>query len=63
MKPKRKHLLLTKELENKLPALYETDGKPDSERKVPVKLFSPYSNFTWYALEYDPKTRLFFGLI
>lgn len=62
-KGKRGHLLLTKELEKKLPALYETDGKPDDERKVPVKFFSPYSNWTWYALEFDPEERVFFGLV
>jgi len=57
------HLLLTKELEDKLPLLYETDGKPDEERKVPVKFFSPYSGWTWYALEYSPEERTFFGLV
>jgi hypothetical protein len=59
----RKHLLLTKELAALLPALYATDGKADGDRKVPVKFFSPYSNWTWYALEYDPSERTFFGLV
>ena len=59
----RGHKLLTKELEKKLPALYETDGKPDEERKVPVKFFCPYNGWKWFALEYDPEQRLFFGLV
>jgi len=57
----RKHLLLTKELEKKLPALYSKDAKDPSEVKIVVKFFSPYSGATWYATEYDPKERMFFG--
>lgn len=59
----RGHLLLTKELEKKLPALYATDGDPDETRKVPVKFFCPYNGWTWYCLEYSPEDRLFFGLV
>lgn len=62
-KGKRGHKLLTKELEKLLPAIYATDGKPETERKVPVKFFSPYSRFTWYCLENSPEDRLFFGLV
>lgn len=53
--------LLTKELEKKLPALYSQDGNP--EAKAVVKFFTPDSNWTWYASEYDPETRTFFGLV
>ena len=55
--------LLTKEILKKLPALYATDGQPHKERKVPVKLFSPWTNWTWYGLEFDPEDRLFFGYV
>jgi hypothetical protein len=46
----RKHLLLTKADEAKLPRLRSTDGKAD-EATVVVKFFSPYSGWRWYAIE------------
>lgn len=57
----RKHKLLTKELEQKLPPLCSQDDKPASEIKIIVKFFCPYSSANWYATEYDPETRTFFG--
>jgi len=33
--------------------LYSTDGKPDAERDILVKFFTPDSSFTWYVLEAD----------
>ena len=54
--------LLTKALEKKLPPLYAQEKKGDNAIAY-AKFFSPYSNWTWYATEYDPETRTFFGLI
>ena len=54
--------LLTKELEAKLPPLYSQDGKGD-EAIALVKFFTPDSSWTWYATEYDPNERVFFGLV
>ncbi len=54
--------LLTKENLKQLPALYEQDGKGD-EAVAYVKFFTPDSNWTWYATEYDPETETFFGLV
>lgn len=62
----RKHLLLTKELERKLPALYSTENLDDSKKKVVVKFFSPWSNFRWYVIEgqRDAHGRMeFFGYV
>lgn len=28
-----------------------------------LKVFDPCSSWTWYATEYDPQERLFFGLV
>ena len=28
-----------------------------------VKFFTPDSNWTWYASEYDPEKKMFFGLV
>ena len=52
--------LLTKSLEKALPALYSQDGKGD-EAIVHVKFFSPGGAATWFATEYDPESRIFFG--
>lgn len=54
--------LLTKELLKKLPALYSQDGKGD-EAIAYAKFFTPDSNWTWYATEFDPETGTFFGLV
>lgn len=43
--------LLTKEIEKKIPALYQTDGMPKEERVVACKFFNPRGDGTWYALE------------
>jgi len=52
--------LLTKEIREKLPALYKTDGKPD--QMAIVKFFTPDSSWTWYAVEFDGADQ-FFGLV
>lgn len=57
----RRHMLLTKALKRKLPAIYAQDGKGD-EAIVHVKLFSPYSDHYYYLTEYDPTTNQAFGL-
>ncbi len=54
--------LLTKELEAKLPPLYSQDGKGDDALAL-VKFFTPDSFWSWYATEYDPVERVFFGLV
>lgn len=56
-------MLLTKAIERKLPAIYSSGDKPPEEVKIIVKFFDPQGSWTWYATEYDPKTRIFFGLV
>ncbi len=53
--------LMTPELEAKFPALYATDNLKPEETKIIAKYF--YGSWTWYATEYDPKQRIFFGLV
>ena len=55
--------LLTKELELLFPSLKETEGKDPKQIKIMAKFFDPCSQWTWYATEYDPVERLFFGLV
>jgi len=59
----RGHKLLTQTLEKKLPALYATENVKLGEKVAVAKFFTPASNWTWYAIEYDPEDQLFFGLV
>lgn len=52
--------LLTKEILKTLPALYSQENVSDPV--VRVKFFHPFSNWTWYGIEYDGKD-LFYGLV
>ena len=54
--------LLTKELIEKIPPLYNQDGKGVNAIAY-IKLFTPDSNFTWYITEFDPETKNCFGLV
>jgi len=53
--------LMTKEIANKLPALYAMQHKTPSETPVVVKYFNPYGSGTWYITEFDGDD-LMFGL-
>jgi len=63
-------MLLTKENRKALAPMRTTDGKDPRTIRVPVKFFTPWSNWTWYAWEAEdamtldgkPDT-LFFGLV
>ena len=46
--------LLTKEMLEKLPALYSLEEQPTEEKVAQVKFFTPWSNWTWYATEGSP---------
>lgn len=53
--------LLTKAIEKKLPALYTNEKKKADQVPVIVKFFNPTGAGTWYATEYSPEDRVFFG--
>ena len=55
-------MLLTKALRAELPEMYSTEEIPIEEKLVVVKFFTPDSNWTWYAVEFDGED-LFFGLV
>lgn len=55
-------MLLTKENLKALPALYSQEGKGEAAVAV-VKFFTPWTNWTWYASEYNPAEGLFFGKV
>ena len=54
--------LLTEEIVAMLPPLGSLDGL-GYDAVAKVKYFTPDSCWTWYATEYDPEQRLFFGLV
>lgn len=52
--------LLTKEILKK----FEKQGKlKGGDQYVLVKFFCPWNQWRWYATEYNPKARLFFGWV
>jgi len=54
--------LLTQAIKDQLPALYAQEKK-GNDAVAFVKFFTPDSNWTWWATEYDPEEGLFFGLV
>jgi len=54
--------LLTKDLAKRLPPLYSQEGLGE-DAVAAVKFFAPWTTWTWYATEYNPEQRLFFGLV
>ena len=53
--------LLTPALRASLPPLYGQEGAPDPI--VYARFFTPDSNWTWLATEFDPEEGRFFGLV
>ena len=53
--------LLPPEIKEQLPGLYENE-EYGLEAKALVKFFTPDSNWTWYASEFDGED-IFFGLV
>ncbi len=54
--------LLTKEILEKLPKLYETEGVELEDKLIQAKLFTPWSYWTWYVIEFDG-INMFFGFV
>jgi len=58
--------LLTKEIERNIPALYSTENTAESDKSIAVKFFTPWTGWTWYAVEGERNEDgdfLFFGLV
>jgi len=53
--------LLTAEIRQALPPLRSTEGL-GTDAPIIVKFFTPTSNWTWYATEFDGED-LFYGLV
>ena len=55
--------LLTKELEKKLVEEAKKENKDLHQAVAHVKFFDPTGSWTWFASEYDPDTKMFYGLV
>lgn len=53
--------LMDKQLEKQLPPLYATDGKPT--KIIYARYYHPELQWEWFAFEYSPLQRLFFGIV
>ena len=54
--------LLPTHLQTTLPPLRGQEEKGENAI-AHVKFFTPWSCWTWYASEYDPEERIFFGVV
>ena len=60
----RRHMLMTKDLGDTIPALYSNENVKDYDSVlVPVKLFSAYTGWRWFITEWDAETGECFGLV
>ena len=55
--------LLTKELLTLFAKQGDTSQKEAKDVYIIAKFFNPTGQGTWYAADYDPDTRLFFGYV
>lgn len=55
-------MLMTKALTARFAKLGRQEEKGEAAIVV-AKFFTPDSNWTWYATEFDPETKEFFGLV
>ena len=61
---KRGHQMMTEKLADTIPAIGATDNVRDYDGVLArAKLFSPFSNWTWYITELDRETGQCFGLV
>ena len=54
--------LMTRELENRFNEVGDQDEK-GLEATVIARFFCPWSDWTWYATEFEPETGTCFGLV
>ena len=54
--------LMTEELRKAFPKIRGTEGKKLEEVTIVAKYFTPWTNWTWYATEFDGED-LFFGFV
>lgn len=58
--------LLTQKIIKRMPKLYSTQNLLPEEKRIIVKFFCPWNNWTWYVLEGEkqgPDDWMFFGYV
>ena len=55
--------LLTKKILSAFKKQGDTTQKSCKNTKIITKFFNPCGAETWYAIEYDPKTKMFYGFV
>ena len=55
--------LMTKELEETLPALYETENIKTNNKILQVKFIAVNNRWEWYLVEYNKDTQIAFGYV
>lgn len=55
--------LLTKRTLSAFKKQGDTSQKSSEDIKIIVKFFNPDGRETWYATEYNPKTKMFYGFV
>lgn len=57
-------ILITDEMLEHIPRLYETEEIPLAEKTVHAVYIIPVDSYwSWYLVEYDPETKMGFGLV
>jgi len=56
-------MLMTKELEKIIPAMYSSENTKLEDKIVYAKFFTPDSNWTWWVLEYDKTEQIMFCMV
>ena len=55
--------LMSSNIAQNIPSLYSTEKLPLAEKTVQLKWFAPWSNWTWWVVEYDPTERIAWGIV
>ncbi len=55
--------LMTKEILERFEKTGRQEHKKPEDVKIIAKFFHPFSSWTWYATEFDPIEKLFFGIV
>ena len=58
----RARTLMPPEIAQRLPPLYSQEEQGENAIAV-VKFFTPWTNWTWYASEYNPEQHPCFGVV
>lgn len=56
------HTLMPPAIAEQMPALYSQEDLGENAI-AHLKLFTPWTNWTWYVSEYDPEERRCFGVV